>query len=153
MKRHFIDQVLTKEDREAISQAIHMTETVTSGEIRLVVRERRHFGEKGLSLEKIALREFHRLDLSKTRDRTAILLFLLLSERKFHIVADEGIHRNVADGTWERVANSMGVEFKKGKFRQGIIEGLELVGKILSETLPPKPGDRNELSNKVIVEE
>jgi uncharacterized membrane protein len=151
-KKHFIEQVLSGEDRDAISKAIHGAERQTSGEIKVVVREHRHLHERRLALEKLALKEFHRLRLSKTKDRTGILFFLLLDERKFHIVADEGIHRKVADGTWEQVAQSMSSEFRGGKFREGIVRGVEHVGQILSEAFPRKADDKNEISDRVVVE-
>jgi uncharacterized membrane protein len=151
-KRKFIDLVLSKEDRDAITSAISRVELFTSGEIKVVVRERRHLGEKRLTLEKMAIREFHRLKLSKTKQRTGILFFLLLRERKFHILADEGIHEKVAEGTWGRVADSMSEEFKKGKHREGIIHGIESMGKILSEAFPRSAGDRNEISDSVVVD-
>jgi uncharacterized membrane protein len=151
-RRKFIDHVLSREDRDAISSAIHRVELSTSGEIKVVVRERRHLGEKRLTLERIAIREFHHLKLSKTKDRTGILFFLLLSERKFHIIADEGIHRKVPEGTWDRVAISMGEDFKKRKYREGIVQGIDLVGRILSEEFPRSTGDQNEVSDNVVVE-
>jgi uncharacterized membrane protein len=151
-KRHFIEQVLSTEDREMISKAIHVAERQTSGEIKVVVREHRHLHERRLSLEKLALKEFHRLRLSKTKDQTGILFFLLLDERKFHIVADEGIHRKVSDGTWEQVAHSMSSDFRGGKFREGIVRGVEHVGRILSEAFPRRADDKNEISDRVIVE-
>lgn len=151
-KRHFINSVLSTEDRDAISNAIQRAEQFTSGEIKVVVRERRHLAEKRRSLEQLALREFHHLKLSKTKDRTGILFFLLLSERKFHIIADEGIHRKVPEGTWERVAGSMSAEFRSGKYRDGIVHGVESVGKILSGAFPKSAGDRNEISDNVVVE-
>lgn len=97
------------------------------------------------------MREFQRLRLSKTRDRTGILFFLLLTERRFHIVADEGVHRKVSDGTWGRVADLMSAEFENGRYREGIIYGVEEVGRILSEVYPRGAGDRNEISDKVVV--
>jgi uncharacterized membrane protein len=151
-KRHSLNNVLSTEDRDAISNAIQRVERFTNGEIKVVVRERRHLTEKRCTLEELALREFHNLKLSKTKHRTGILFFLLVSERKFHILADEGIHRRVAEGTWERVADSMSAEFKKGKYREGIIHGVEAAGKILSEAFPRSAGDRNEISDNVVVE-
>jgi uncharacterized membrane protein len=151
-RKHFIEHIISAEDRDAISNAIHSAEQRTSGEIKVVLRERRHFTERRLPLEQMALREFHHLKLSKTRDRTGILFFLLLSERKFHIIADEGIHREVADGTWTRMADSMSAEFKKGKYRGGIIHGVEEVGRILSEAFPRGASDGNEISDEVVVE-
>ena len=152
MKKRFIHSILSTEDLDGISKAIEKVEKETTGEIKIVVRERRHLGEKRLSFERMALREFRSLKLWRTKERTAILFFLLLSERKFHIVADEGIHRKVAEGTWEGIAQAMGAEFKTGKFRDGLMKGLELVGAVLSENFPSKRGGRNEIPDKIVVE-
>jgi uncharacterized membrane protein len=150
--RYFLEQVLSDKDQDAISKAIQSAEQQTSGEIKVVVREHRQLHERRLPLERLALKEFHRLRLSKTRDRTGILFFLLLNERRFHVVADEGIHRRVSDGTWDRVADSMSSEFRSGRFREGIVRGIEHVGRILSEVFPRRAEDRNEISDRVIVE-
>lgn len=51
-KKHFIEHILSAEDQDAISKAIRRVERRTTGEIKVVVREQRHFSEKRLSLEK-----------------------------------------------------------------------------------------------------
>jgi putative membrane protein len=78
------------------------------------------------------------------------LIFILFSEKKFHIVADEGIHTKVQEGTWDGIAAVMSSHFTKGNFRSGIIEAVTSVGDILSNHFPRKAGDTNELSNDVV---
>lgn len=143
---------LSEEDLKAVSGAIAAAEQSTCGEIRVVARHKRHWNERKLLLHDLALKEFSRLEMHKTQDRTGVLIFILFSERKFHIVADEGIHTKVQDGTWDGIAAIMSPHFAKGDFRGGIIDAVTSVGKILSNYFPRKPGDTNELSNDVVEE-
>ena len=88
--------------------------------------------------------------MGQTKDRTGILILLLMSERKFQIIADEGIHAKVADGTWDRVAASMTSHFNEGNFSKGICDAVEAVGAELKTFFPRSPNDRNELPNDII---
>jgi uncharacterized membrane protein len=97
----FIKKILSKKELTDLSAVITKAEKNTSGEIRVVVRHRRYLKERKLSLHDLALGEFCRLGMEKTRDKTGVLIFLLISERKFHIVADEGINTKVTEGTWD----------------------------------------------------
>ena len=100
----------------------------------------------------LAKEEFYKLQMDKTRDKTGILIFVLLEERQFYILADEGINEKVRPNTWERIRDEMQTEFKSGQFTHGIIIGIERIGKILSNYFPIKPDDTNELSNKVVID-
>jgi uncharacterized membrane protein len=152
MGKRFIKRYLSEENLKSISDLIGEIERQTTGEIRVSLRQRRHFRERRLGLHELALKEFFQLGMDKTKERTGVLIFLLFSERRFHIVADEGIHKKVSDGTWDRLADMMSAHFRKGDFRQGILECVEQVGRILAENFPIQPGDVNELPNDVNVE-
>ncbi|CUT02614.1 TLP18.3, Psb32 and MOLO-1 founding protein of phosphatase [Candidatus Kryptonium thompsonii] len=97
----------------------------------------------------MALREFYRLGMDKTRDQTGVLVYILLSERKLQIVADKGINEKVENETWQKIADKIAEQFKQGKYLEGIMEGLDEIGGILLQHFPIKPDDRNELSNEV----
>lgn len=133
-----------------LSAVITEAEKKTSGEIRVVIRHRRHLKERKLSLHDLALSEFYRLGMEKTRDKTGVLIFLLISERKFHIVADEGIHTKVTEGTWDRIAENMTHHFKSGKFFDGIVKAINSVAGELSKHFPRKSDDTDELPNEVV---
>lgn len=105
--------------------------------------------ERKLTLFDMALREFYRLGMDKTRDQTGVLVYVLLSERKLQIVADKGINEKVNNETWQKIADMMAEHFKSGKYLDGIINGLDEIGKILYTHFPIKPDDKNELSNEV----
>ena len=146
-----IKQLLSSEDLEVISAAIGDTEQSTSGEIRVSIREKRSRKEHEMNIEKLARMEFKDLDMANTRDRTGVLLFFLLETRQFYILADDGIHSKVQDGTWQLIADIMSDHFSKQNFREGIIQGVQAISKALSQHFPQKPDDTNELTNQVRV--
>ncbi len=146
---NLIKNLLTKEDIAAIVSAIGESEKTTAGEIRVSIRQKRRWREKKLSINEMARREFFNLGMTKTQDKTGILIFLLMEERKFYIFADGGIHAKVKETTWTKIAEDMSFHFGKKNFQQGIIHGVQEVGKVLSQFFPRKTNDVNELPNDV----
>lgn len=135
-----------------ISNKIKEAEKITSGEIRVCIKEKISFRDRKKSLRELAEIEFDKLGMHATLDKTGILLYLLLNKKQFYILGDSGIHEKVGDETWQKVRDEMQHKFKDGKFAEGIIWGIERVGKILAKHFPIKAGDTNELSNKVVLE-
>ncbi len=151
MSRKAIHKILSEQEMHRVAEVIGDSEKFTEGEIRVALREKRHWGEGKLPLHQLALKEFHRLGMHKTTKRIGILIFLLVSERKFHIVADEGIHTRVVDGTWDTLADRMSRHFREGKFCDGICMTVNAVGEILANHFPANADNRDELPNNVSV--
>jgi len=149
--KNLIKKLFTKEDLIAIATAIGGAEKTTAGEIRVSIRQKRRWRERKCTIEEMARQEFQLLGMAKTKDRTGILIFLLLEDKKFFILADEGIHTKVEDGVWTKIAGEMSVHFSQSNFRNGIIHGVQSVGNTLSKYFPRKSGDINELTNDVTV--
>ncbi len=135
-----------------ISNKIKEMEKSTSGEIRIAVKEKKSFFNRKKNIRALAEKEFYKLNMHNTRDKTGILLYLLLNERQFYILADKGINEKVGDETWHKVRDEIQLRFHDGKFSEGLIWGIERVGKILSEHFSVKTDDTNELSNKIVIE-
>jgi uncharacterized membrane protein len=150
MKTH-VKKFLPEADLHALAHFISEQEKGTSGQIRVSIRQRRSRKERGASIEDLARKEFHALGMTKTSERTGVLIFLLLEDKKFHILADEGIHTKVAEGTWNTIAGEMARHFGNSKFREGIEHGIREVARELGKHFPRKPGDRNELPDTVTV--
>jgi uncharacterized membrane protein len=149
--KNLVKKLFTKEDLAAIAAAISEAEKITAGEIRVSIRQKRRWRERKLSIEEMARLEFHNLGMTKTKDQTGILIFLLMDERKFFILADEGIHNKVEEATWTKIAEEMSSHFLKKNFHQGVIHGVQAVGRVLSRFFPRKANDTNELPNDVHV--
>ncbi len=144
---HFFDD----DDFLRISNKISEIELITSGEVRVSIKEYKTFSERNSSIKDLAEKEFYRLNMHETRDKTGILLYFLLGERKFFILADKGINEKVNQDIWDDVSVKIKENFKNGYFSKGIIEGIEDVGTLLSKYFPIKPDDVNELTNKVVI--
>lgn len=140
---------LSDDDLLRISAKIKEMELITSGEIRVSVKEKKPFLKRSKEISELAKDEFFRLKMNNTRDKTGILIFLLLDARQFYILADSGINEKVPENTWDLIRDEVQQKFRMGKFSEGIILSVEKVGQKLAEHFPKKPDDTNELSNKV----
>ena len=150
MHNKLIYHFFSDDDFLRVSDKIKEMEKITAGEIRVSIKEKKDFLKKSTPINKLAEEEFVRLNMHATRDKTGILLFLILKERQFYILADSGIHEKVDEGTWDKVRDEIQNEFLTGHFTEGILHGIERVGNILAKHFPIKPDDTNELSNKVV---
>jgi uncharacterized membrane protein len=146
-----IKKLLTQEELNLIAKAIGEMEKTTAGEIRVSLRQKRGWRERKLTIEEMARREFQILGMTNTKERTGILIFLLAQDRKFFILADEGIHTKVEENTWTKIAGEMSAHFSQKHFLDGMIHGVQSVGAVLSKHFPRKSDDTNELSNEVKV--
>ena len=135
-----------------ISNKITKSEKTTSGEIRVAIKDHKHFVDRKKSIRQLAEKEFYKLNMHATRDKTGILLYLLLNERQFYILADKGIHEKVGDETWHKIRDQIQEKFKEGHFSSGILWGIEHVGQVLTKHFPIKPDDANEISNEVAID-
>lgn len=148
MKNDLIYHFFTDDDFLQISEAITENEKTTAGEIRVSIKQDvPAFGKK--SVRELAEQEFFALKMDNTRDKTGILIYLNLKLRQFYILADEGINNKVDQSTWNSIRNEIQEKFKLGQYTEGLIFGINEVGKELTEHFPIKPDDVNELSNKV----
>ncbi|MHB8337588.1 MAG: TPM domain-containing protein [Ignavibacteriaceae bacterium] len=145
---HFISD----DEMLRISNRIKEVEKTTAGEICVAVKEHLHFLQRNKPIHALAEKEFVRLGVDKTRDKTGILIFVLLPKRQFYIMADQGINEKVPENTWDSIKDEMQKMFLTGEFSKGIIHGVQKVGNILSEHFPVKPDDMDEISNEIIID-
>jgi len=143
---HFFDD----DDFLMISNKIKEMEKITSGEIRIAIKEKVPIGKRSKEIRELAEEEFYRLKMDETRDKTGILIYILLNNRQFYILADSGIDEKVPHSRWDKIKDEMEEEFKTGHFAAGVLLAITKVGQILSEHFPIKVDDTNELSNKVV---
>lgn len=149
MKSPSIKQYFSEDGLKVISHAIQVQEQFTSGEIRVSIRLKQRWFESKRRLKDLAIKEFYRLGMQKTKDRSGVLLYFLMEEHQFYILADEGIHAKVVEGLWESVANIITEHFKESQYVQGVCEAIKIVGKELQICYPRKQNDADELSNSV----
>ncbi|MFC2133438.1 TPM domain-containing protein [Bacteroidota bacterium] len=88
-----------------------------------------------------------------TRQRTGILIFIALWERKVIIRADTGISSVVNQEKWDDLIQIILTSIKKETILRGILSAIEKCGSIVKEHgFHISPDDENELSNELRIE-
>lgn len=98
-------------------------------------------------IEQKAFELFSRLGVYKTKDRSGVLILVAECEHQFMILADEGIHERVPQGTWDRLAQEAQTSIRSQGLTQGLCLLIGQVGDLLREKYPRQAADRNELSD------
>ncbi|MEO8666823.1 MAG: TPM domain-containing protein [Ignavibacteria bacterium] len=150
-RKNIISEYLSDEELDKIAGTIGEIEKKTSGEIRVCIKRRRGFLEKKDTPREIAMKEFVRLKMHETRDKTGVLFFLIFNERKFEIVADEGINSKISPGSWNEISGKLTDHFINKNYHAGITKGLIEIGEVLIREFPVRDDDRNELPDDVII--
>jgi putative membrane protein len=94
-----------------------------------------------------ALRHFVESAAYDTVDRTGVLLFISILERRVELIADKGINAKVAPDTWDRIVSSLVRGIGENQTAEAIVTAVKEIGMILAEQVPPRPDDKNELSD------
>jgi uncharacterized membrane protein len=143
-------EFLTQEERDLITTAVNTAEETTAGEIRVVVvPSSRRFKNVRAHAEKA----FRQYGLQNTKDATGVLIFISVEEKRIEILADKGINEKVEPFTWDNMLNGLIIKIRQDGTCQGIVDLVDEVGKYLTAHFPIQPGDDNELSNEVVIEE
>ncbi|HAE34703.1 MAG: TPM domain-containing protein [Chitinophagales bacterium] len=134
----------TDTEKQELVRTIRTAEKLTSGEIRLHVEERC----KGDAFQR-GLQVFAQLKMHRTAARNGVLFYLATADRKFSIVADEGINNMVSEGFWNEIKDTMQAKFQQGEFMLGLALGIERAGQQLQLHFPYQRDDENELPDEI----
>ncbi len=99
----------------------------------------------------LQLKDFEKLGMAGTKDKTGILIFILFEEKYFDVLADEGIYEKIPDEVWNTLEAKLKDEFANGYFFKGIMHIIERVGEVLAKEFPRKADDVNELPDEIVV--
>jgi putative membrane protein len=97
-----------------------------------------------------ALTAFFRHRLAETRDRTGILLFVSVYERRAVVLADKGINLKVAPETWRQVVDLVLQGIREGRAAEGLCEAITRCGELVTAQFPVRAGDKDELRNLIV---
>lgn len=134
-----------------IEAAIAVAEKMHAGEIRFAVELNLPvldiFRKK--SAKKRAIEVFSNVHIWDTEKNNGVLIYLLIADRDFEILADRGIHQHVGTAGWERICKHMEAMFKQGKFEAGVLYGITQISEQLAKHYPANENYTNErLANK-----
>ena len=139
-----VEEFLTKAEEQEIVEAIGVAEKNTSGEIRVHI-------EKETSIAAIdrAMEVFRNLNMENTLERNGVIIYVAVKSHQFAIYGDKGINEKVGADFWNSTKDAMADHFKKGNFKQAIIDGILKAGEQLKTHFPFQDNDKDELSNEL----
>ena len=142
----WVTQFISDADLEAVRQAVAGAERITSAEIRVHLDHRC----PGEALPR-AIAVFERLGMQATEERSGVLIYVAVADRKLAVIGDRGIHERVGDAYWQRVVGEMLGHMRAARPRDGLVHAIRDVGAALQSHFPRRPDDRNELDDDVSI--
>jgi putative membrane protein len=97
-----------------------------------------------------AVEQFVVRGITRTKDRTGVLIFVSLAERYARIIADEGIAAKVHTSEWQEAVDALTAHMRDGRIAAGFIAAIERCGAVLATHAPPS-GSGNELPDRLYV--
>ncbi|MBA2350967.1 MAG: TPM domain-containing protein [Burkholderiales bacterium] len=136
-----------------IEQAIREGEAEHDGELRFAVEAALDIAPlfAGVSARQRAIDAFAQLRVWDTEQNNGVLIYLLLADHDFEIVADRGIDRHVGAARWKAICADMEQSFRRGDFEAGVIVGIREVSAELRRHFPARPGGKNELPDETVI--
>lgn len=139
--------LFSEEDNRIIVKAIRHAEQRTSGEVRVFVESRCSWVDAIYRAAEI----FFTLQMEKTEQRNAVLVYIALKDRQLAVFGDEGIHKKVGTEYWHKVVAEMLSTFNKEDYAKGIAECVIQIGEALTTHFPfDRDTDKNELPDTIV---
>ena len=137
----------TAEEQQLIIDAIQNAERMTSGEVRVFVESKCSYMD---AIDRAA-ELFFQLEMQKTDDRNAVLLYVAMKDRQLAVFGDEGIHKKVGDEYWNTEVKKMISNFNRENYAAGIAEVVKDIGGALTKNFPfNNDTDKNELPDDIV---
>lgn len=127
--------------------AIREAERKTSGEVRVFIESRCKYMEATDRAAEI----FYKLQMDKTMDRNAVLVYIAYKDHQLAVWGDEGIHKNVGNAYWQEEVSKMIANFNTKNIVEGIRQCVADIGDALHFHFPyDKDTDKNELPDEIV---
>ena len=137
----------TAEEKQLITEAIQRAEKLTSGEVRVFVEGKCSYVD---AIDRAA-ELFFNLQMQKTDDRNAVLIYIAMTDHQLAVFGDEGIHKKVGNEYWNIEVKKMITNFNRENYAKGISEVVEDIGEALTKHFPYNNNtDKNELPDDIV---
>jgi putative membrane protein len=118
----------------------------------LGVRLLAHPAALAAEVNQAAHASFVRNGVANTKDRTGVLIYVSLRERRVQIMADTAIHQKVGSAFWDAEVKRIVEGIRMGKSADGLIAAIQSIGERLSAHFPHHEGAANELPDRLRTE-
>lgn len=161
MFRHLLMSPLALKKRfpKAVMQRFEKTiaesEQSHTGEIRFAVELNLPLTDilRNKSGQQRAVEVFSQLQVWDTEHNNGVLIYLLLADHDFEILADRGIHQHMGVAGWTRISHEMEALFRQGQFEAGVLHGIAQISAALQQHYPAdtKNTNKNELPDAPVI--
>lgn len=127
-------------------EAIRSAEKQTSGEIRIYMEQHCAFINPIDRAKEI----FGELEMHKTKDRNAVLLYIATKDKQLALLGDAGIYEKMGQIFWDNEVKLMLTEFKQHHFIDGVCHIIGDIGEALKTNFPYASDDKNELDDGIV---
>lgn len=135
---------LTDTEMASLVEAIQTAEDSTTGEIRIHIDS----NTEGNNAE-MAFDVFKTLCKDQTAEKNAVLFHVNFERHYLTIIGDEGIHKKVHQGFWDRLHDRTTAEFAKENYFRGLQNAVLETGLELKKYFPVQGENPNELPNEI----
>jgi uncharacterized membrane protein len=124
--------VAGKEHLSPIVKAISGVERIANAEIRV------HVSKRLFERDPFARAEFlfQKYGMQRTTHRNGVLLYLNLRTKKFAVVADEGIHKELGQQYWDELAKQLRDDLQSTYYENAIALTVLTIGVTMSKYFP-----------------
>ena len=135
------------EEQQLIIESIRNAERMTSGEVRVFVESKCSYMD---AIDRAA-ELFFQLEMQKTDDHNAVLVYVAMKDRQLAVFGDEGIHNKVGNEYWSTEVKKMISNFNRENYAAGIAEVVKDIGVALTKNFPfNNDTDKNELPDDIV---
>jgi uncharacterized membrane protein len=140
-------EFLSTSEKEKVVNAIREAERRTSGEVRVFIESRCRFVDPMDRAAEI----FWSLQMDRTVERNAVLIYVAVKDHQMAILGDQGIHEKVGAEFWKEEIAKMRLHFQREHYMDALVLAIEDVGHALDDHFPyDNKGDKNELPDEIV---
>ena len=146
-------QYFTADQLAQIEQAVAAAELGHPGEVMVIIEGNLPLDQAyRLDTRQRAIDLFSSFKVWDTQYNSGMLLYVNICEHQVEVLADRNIHEFVAPEHWQTICDQVTTEFKQENYAQGVLAGVELIGKTLQAFYLVKVVEAgNERSNRPIL--
>lgn len=139
---------LDKGEQQQVVDCIRRAEAGTSGEIRVYMEPHCSY----VNTMDRAREVFASLQMEKTVERNAVIIYIAFRDREFALFGDAAIYEKAGGPTfWKQAAAMLSGHMRNGQYVEGLCNCVDELGRALAAYFPPHPGvNKNELPDEIV---
>ncbi|CAN5356236.1 TPM domain-containing protein [soil metagenome] len=102
---------------------------------------------KAHRVHKAAMTQFLATGIASESNRTGVVIFASMADRKVEVLADKGIHDAVGDAVWARTVEAVQAGMKRGEPGAGFVAAVGICGEALAQHFPSTGPRANALAD------